>query len=419
MSQLFVFNPTNEMAIDDGGKGYIPPRYLAQFESDLDTLPFVFAGIDDFVMVTKQPDTAWLDSLSMLRNSQPCFIDKQTTIERLTSGAISIDKLSPWGWSPRMIKILDDIVKLSPSIEASTPNLHWSSSHKKIYGRATSLEVLNIVVDNFHKPKLLISGNMFPIRVGSMCDVEKQFDRYSHLVIKTPYSSSGRGILMLKKSQLNRSIIDWIAGAIRRCGYVMVEPYLDVVNHFSMQFDVSERRCNFVAIGAFSTNLSGGYLSNFVGGIEVTRQVKRFMSDIDLKHLSNILSSAIIKVGIDIYYRGYIGVDMLLCRSGEGRLFLHPCCEINIRQNMGLVSHFLSRLLLPETVGHLRILKSFDFVGSSHIDYLSYNSPVWNGGLLRRGVMALTPPSGRNHIAVLEVSYELGKSDILWFNQLV
>jgi hypothetical protein len=40
-------------------------------------------------------------------------------------------------------------------------------------------------------------------------------------------------------------------------------------------------------------------------------------------------------IGTD--YAGYLGVDMMICREGENFL-VHPCVEINLRMNMGVVA---------------------------------------------------------------------------------
>ena len=37
-------------------------------------------------------------------------------------------------------------------------------------------------------------------------------------------------------------------------------------------------------------------------------------------------------------YCGFLGVDMMICLE-DGRYLLHPCVEINLRMNMGVVSH--------------------------------------------------------------------------------
>jgi hypothetical protein len=50
-------------------------------------------------------------------------------------------------------------------------------------------------------------------------------------------------------------------------------------------------------------------------------------------------------------YTGYLGVDMMIY-EGEGGYRLHPCIEINLRMNMGLVARlFYDRYVAPGAQG--------------------------------------------------------------------
>ena len=43
-------------------------------------------------------------------------------------------------------------------------------------------------------------------------------------------------------------------------------------------------------------------------------------------------------------YKGYLGVDMMICRFPENEktaFRIHPCVEINLRMNMGVMTRFL------------------------------------------------------------------------------
>jgi len=50
-----------------------------------------------------------------------------------------------------------------------------------------------------------------------------------------------------------------------------------------------------------------------------------------------------------------MGVDMMICRTGKG-FRLHPCVEINMRMNMGLVARrFFDRFVHADSEGIYRI----------------------------------------------------------------
>lgn len=47
-------------------------------------------------------------------------------------------------------------------------------------------------------------------------------------------------------------------------------------------------------------------------------------------------------------YTGALGVDMMIYRNGEQQDKIHPCVEINLRNNMGIVALEVSRKCLAE-----------------------------------------------------------------------
>ncbi|MBZ4677162.1 MAG: hypothetical protein JG782_1782, partial [Anaerophaga sp.] len=47
VSKLFLFNPTNELAIANGQVSYMPPANLRRFENDLASLPWILSDEDD------------------------------------------------------------------------------------------------------------------------------------------------------------------------------------------------------------------------------------------------------------------------------------------------------------------------------------------------------------------------------------
>ncbi|MCK5729937.1 MAG: hypothetical protein KAH68_02605, partial [Draconibacterium sp.] len=52
-----------------------------------------------------------------------------------------------------------------------------------------------------------------------------------------------------------------------------------------------------------------------------------------------------------LYYEGYFGVDTLIYKDKNGHLKINPCLEINVRQNMGLLSLQLEKLIHSEKKG--------------------------------------------------------------------
>jgi hypothetical protein len=254
--------------------------------------------------------------------------------------------------------------------------------------------------------------------MDSLGEVSRFFAHHKRIVIKAPHSSSGRGIIMLSNPELNRSNHDWIQRAIRQSGYVMAEPFLDVVAEFSMQFQINSSVCQFLALGSLKTNEKGGYEGNYVGGLDTTSEVSDFLMLLNLPQLAKRIANALKEQNIGHFYHGYLGVDMLLCRKPDGTLFMHPCSEINTRQNMGLVAFSLSSWLSAGSFGMFKIIRKSAFESSTLADYLSNNPAKWENGLLKKGIFAITPPDAKQHVAILEVAEPDDNSNIFYFGQV-
>ena len=58
--------------------------------------------------------------------------------------------------------------------------------------------------------------------------------------------------------------------------------------------------------------------------------------------IRNMMQKAL-ETGYATSYTGFLGVDMMVCRQKEGHPYaINPHVEINLRMNMGIVSHVLS-----------------------------------------------------------------------------
>ncbi len=419
MSKLYIFNPTNELAVADGGKGYIPSKHLAEFESNLDTLSFLFATSNDYVLVDNIPDKSWLESFSLRGVSLPEFLKKEDLILLIKSQEIVIKDITPWGWSPRMIRRVEEIIRLSPNIDLNSPNRKWTPKHKSIYGRETALKALKLVTQSYPNREKLIPDNLFPVKACTIVEVNSFLKINQNIVVKSPHSSSGKGVLMLQKPVLNQQNIDWILGAIKHSGYVMVEPFYNILNHFSIQFYIDKTQCRIVAFGAFSCNTKGGYECNYIGGIEVSPKVKQFVYDINIRLIAGILSDALKKLEIGNYYNGYLGVDMFLFEHQNGGLFLHPCVEINLRQNMGLVAHYLLPWIADNRVGRFRIINKAHVPNNDIMGFINSNSPKWSQNRLQGGLITLTPPLNRNHVAIAEICNVSNNENVLIFSDII
>ncbi|MEE1329370.1 MAG: hypothetical protein UHS47_12595, partial [Oscillospiraceae bacterium] len=89
-----------------------------------------------------------------------------------------------------------------------------------------------------------------------------------------------------------------------------------------------------------------------------------------------------------------LGVDMMIVRGEEGKYLVHPCVEVNLRMNMGVVSRLLfDRFMVPEAVGRY-VIEFFPQGGEAlkaHEKLMSQHTLVIEGGRVRVGYLPLVP----------------------------
>jgi hypothetical protein len=152
-----------------------------------------------------------------------------------------------------------------------------------------------------------------------------------------------------------------------------------------------------VAFGGYSlfeTDARGIYKENFLASdatIEemlseyVSREVLHAIRKSLLQELSLLLGGN---------YQGYLGVDMMIVRSEEGKCLVHPCVEVNLRMNMGVVSRLLfDRFMFPEAVGRY-VIEFFPQRGEAwkaHERLMSQYTLVMEGERVRVGYLPLVP----------------------------
>jgi len=157
-------------------------------------------------------------------------------------------------------------------------------------------------------------------------------------IVKSPFSSSGRGLLWITGQKTGQSERQIIAGMLQRQGQVSLEKALDKCLDFSMHFDLKkDSGAEFIGYSVFYTNQKGGYEKSVLASQDIqqrliTEFIEKSLIEKVQKKITNLLNEIYLP-----YYEGNIGVDMLIYRS-ETDYKLQPCVEINMRKTMGYVA---------------------------------------------------------------------------------
>ena len=158
MTCLYVFNPENDMALADGHPGYTPPVQIQQMRRELWWLPQWWADEEDIV---------W--------NGE----------ERLN---LSDDtRILPWGWSPSLCHQL----KQAGVQESLLPSRKELEQIRQLSHRQTAVSLLQEL-----RSELPLDGHFAgnSVLCRSIEEAEETANAYGEALLKSPWSSSGRGI---------------------------------------------------------------------------------------------------------------------------------------------------------------------------------------------------------------------------------
>ena len=354
LPNIYIYNPTCEIAIANGTLSFMPNKMLSKFERDLDVLPLYFTDINDVLLVRQLPDKEFLSLITTAGIRLPKFKVLEEALQDSEFVSARKNSLQAWGWSPRIHHILKPFKTSCSSEYLEQPNAYWQEKHRDLYGRETALNVLKSFLSK-HPDDKYIAKNQIARVCSNIGQIEKLIEEWKQLVIKAPLSSSGRGLQVLRYSYLNDSITQWINGTLESQSYVTVEALLDKKYDFSLQYHCDGKgNLKYMGPGFFLTNSNGQYEGNILGGMP--EHFKAYLSAIQMDELSSGIKIAIEESELATNYCGYLGVDCLLFEDKNGEMKLQACVEINLRYNMGTLALILDRYLAAETKGAFKMI---------------------------------------------------------------
>ncbi len=327
---------------------FTPSHNVSKMRREMAFLPLLWAEPGDIVLVE---DTEYAYKVADHLKS---YINKGVSImgyNRLRSvikqkvGMKCFDLVAaPWGWDK--------------AVRNTLLSMCWPEEH------LPSEEFLEQVRNASHrrtaKGFLENTGSKFTAyEVTTINEIVSLIEKHGNIVLKSPWSCSGRGIRFVNKDNFTPSLFRWIDNIISQQGSIMVEPHYEKLRDFAMEFEVTDGCVKFVGYSIFDTCYTA-YSSSLIATEERKREILEtylFPSVIDetLSCCEDYLTS-ILPEG----YEGGIGVDMMIVKGGDG-FSLHPCVEINMRRTMGHVALcFPTSDLLPERNMIIEFARNFE-----------------------------------------------------------
>lgn len=358
MNHLWFFYPENDIALAHGTANFSPPQMATNLRRSAEILPLWMACKDDKVLchgINKK----WLDNIC-----------ESYSINAGVWNHTDFDLLpTPWGWSAASRAIfIHEGFEESVLPDLDTIERYRNLSHRRTAAIVTR-EVSKLLDFTIYPPAIELTDT----DVLAQIITEKQ-----NVVIKSPWSSSGRGVRFVDHSHLQQAI-SAAAGTIRKQKSIMVEDFINPHFDFALLFECKDSVCNFVGYSLFQADPSSGqYSGNMVAEQQVLRS--RIIEKLNPEHLSQMINALqkVISTIIAPSYSGPVGVDMLADMNGRMHIV-----ELNLRYTMGFMALGLERFVGREAVFYME-----------KGDGAAQNCPVIEHGRLYDGVQTLTPPGG-------------------------
>lgn len=319
MATLHLFNPEHDIALASNLTNFTAPHAGRQLRADLGFLPALWACEGDYVLVE--------DADQATRAYRRATKGRKCRVEWVTKqqlGSLPIEKIDPWGWDAALrSQLLRQGVN-----EALLPTEQQIAEIRQLSHRQTS----SLLLQQLKGSGLIGTAQL----CNSYALVREQISKHQRIVLKAPWSSSGRGIRFVE-NELNDCQRGWLRNLLNSQGGVMAEPYYEKVKDFGMEFEATAEGIRYLGLSLFHTT-NGAYTGNILATEKVKREmVNRYIS-IDLLDAVQEQICSTLNLGS---YQGPFGIDMMVVANGDGFL-LHPCVEINLRRTMGHVALALS-----------------------------------------------------------------------------
>lgn len=420
MKQILLFNPEHDLALANGDRHFIAPRNIREMAHDL-------ADIMEAILPSSDSESSFI---SPLASAHPV----------------------PWGWDPAVVEQFKRMGITAQELPTDDALAALSRRSERITAHQILCNFRKAHTDNAFIGESLVAR--------TFDEIADFAERHQHILLKAPLSGSGKGLRhvnkeglplspsgggtpesseqsgggMLSLSSSLKKVESWANALIRRHGYLTAEPYYNKVQDFAMEFIADATGCHFIGYSYFITDGHGRYIAS------------RLMSDAKAEDLlcTYVPRKALHKIRqwMILHHTDIIpsewdttrhplpfGIDMMIVRESQqstvnslqsmvnhpdgnsefriqnSKFTIHPCVEINLRMNMGIIAHEIYRHhLTPDAEGMFRIARFPDNTSlrAFHDEQTSLHPTTYRDNRLASGYKAITPiNAGTTHLAYI------------------
>lgn len=388
---MYIFNPDNDLALANFNPHFTAPASARTMRHNLALLPVWYAPSGSLVVAEGVSNRNFLQALKDLLPINSSLISYSQVADYADT------HVKPWGWNPSLRKQL----------------IQWGIN-QELLPSLPSLELLRNYSGRQHAVKLLSElTTIHPLFCGESYYFADSNKLLAHLhtatgnqVLKMPYSGSGKGLVWVRGAITDKQT-DWCNRVIKMQGGVVVEPVLNKVQDFAMEFQLTNLGAQFVGYSLFQSAPSGAYMGNvLLTDADIQDRLSHYIDRSLLLALKDLLTAKLSRYFP--HYRGYLGVDMLVCQTSPTTYQLQPCIEINMRMNMGLVAHRINTTFVHPHSWGLFSINYFNGEGQAYKQHIAMqsNKPlIIENGKIISGYLALTPvDENTNYTASISIN---------------
>ena len=390
MQNIYLFNPQNDLALATGGINYVAPPFALQMAQDLAVLPAFIAEPGSLLITDSDEDAQWLQWLNSTLGIAVRAI-KRNDLRRLEGDY----RVMPWGWC---LDLRRRLVKWGARRDC-LPSKDLIYHLRGLSHRRLSINI-HLRLRELLQGSCSLSDCPLPVELAVPEEVEAWVNNHPHCYIKSPWSSSGRGIYHATGGW-TAEMEQWCRGALKKQGSVLCEVALNKVIDFAVEFHVMGGKCRASGYSIFNTDAHSQYCHGLVApATELHGRITALYPELDkvVAALSQVIDEMVAP-----HYTGWLGVDMMIykeevrgekggSKQQDTALRLNPCVELNLRPTMGAVTSRLGDMLLAPGI---TATFSIEQRSSNTEPWPRHPQPVIEGGHLTGGTLCLTTASNQ------------------------
>lgn len=372
---VFWFNPLSEGGMAQG-PSFTPAKAQAALVADLECLAGFLARRDDVVLVTQMPSLAWRRRIAEVGFPQVEF-------QTLDSGTIPValherklSTLRPWAWGPDSARLL---TSLSHALPAGEPDpTPFTAQRQTLYSKVWSARFLRAWMEDLTMrpavddpiPDWLCETDVIGTSATSPAEVLDSVYRirargHHRVVLKAEFGLAGQSAVRLWEPTLLPAQKRWIEQTCERGLRIVVEPWLDRIADFSVQFELQSGRLRRIGFTGLVNDHRGQFCANWaaadfrrslpIHGVDAFRGRAGALQGLPqlFDQLQQRLESELVQAG----HVGALGVDCFVYRDANGFCRVKPVVEINPRYTMGRLTLELMRQVSPGSCGWFEICR--------------------------------------------------------------